>query len=188
MTSESSAGALDGRDDRSLDRAIVGLAVPALGALVAEPLFLLADTAMVGHLGTSALAGLSLAAAVLQTAVGLMVFLAYATTPTVARLRGSGDLRGAVSAGIDGLWLAAALGVALAAVGWWVTPRCPARSARTPPWRTRHPPTCGSRWRDCPPCCWCTPPPGCCAACTTPAPPSSSRRRVSRSTPRSTVP
>ena len=126
MTSESSAGALDGRDDRSLDRAIVGLAVPALGALVAEPLFLLADTAMVGHLGTSALAGLSLAAAVLQTAVGLMVFLAYATTPTVARLRGSGDLRGAVSAGIDGLWLAAALGVGLAAVGWWVTPVLPA--------------------------------------------------------------
>ncbi|WP_397428655.1 MATE family efflux transporter [Pseudofrankia sp. BMG5.37] len=122
VTSEGSVGSLEGRGDRSLDRAIVALAAPALGALIAEPLFLLADTAMVGHLGASALGGLSLAASVLQTAVGLMVFLAYATTPTVARLRGAGDLRGAVSAGIDGLWLATALGVALAAVGWWVTP------------------------------------------------------------------
>ncbi|OHV36128.1 MULTISPECIES: MATE family efflux transporter [Pseudofrankia] len=116
---------LEGRGDRSLDRAILVLAAPALGALVAEPLFLLADTAMVGHLGASALGGLSLAASVLQTAVGLMIFLAYATTPTVARLRGAGDLRGAVSAGIDGLWLAAALGVALAALGWWLTPALP---------------------------------------------------------------
>ncbi|MBL7500613.1 MATE family efflux transporter [Frankia sp. CNm7] len=110
------------RPDRRLDREIVGLAVPALGALVAEPLFLLADTAMVGHLGTTALAGLSLASSVLQTAIGLMVFLAYATTPAVARLRGAGDERGAVTAGVDGLWLAAALGVALALAGWWTTP------------------------------------------------------------------
>jgi putative MATE family efflux protein len=105
-----------------LDRAIVRLAVPALGALVAEPLFLLADTAMVGHLGTAPLAGLSLASSILQTAVGLMIFLAYATTPTVARLRGSGDARAAVSAGLDGLWLAAGLGAVLALLGWWVTP------------------------------------------------------------------
>ncbi|ADP82999.1 MATE family efflux transporter [Pseudofrankia inefficax] len=108
--------------DARLDRAIMRLALPALGALVAEPLFLLADTAMVGHLGTAPLAGLSLASSVLGTAVGLMVFLAYATTPTVARLRGAGDERAAVAAGLDGLWLAAGLGAGLALLGWWVTP------------------------------------------------------------------
>ena len=69
----------------TIDRDILRLAVPALGALVAEPLFLLTDTALVGHLGESPLAGLGVASAVLQTVVGLLIFLAYATTPAVAR-------------------------------------------------------------------------------------------------------
>ncbi len=107
---------------RAVDRDILRLAVPALGALVAEPLFLLADTAMVGHLGATPLAGLGLASAVLQTIIGLMVFLAYATTPAVARRLGAGDERGAVASGIDGLWLALGLGVALALAGWLATP------------------------------------------------------------------
>ena len=107
---------------RAVDRDILRLAVPALGALVAEPLFLLTDTAMVGHLGATPLAGLGLASAVLQTIIGLMVFLAYATTPMVARRLGAGDERGAVSSGIDGLWLALGLGVVLALAGWWATP------------------------------------------------------------------
>jgi putative MATE family efflux protein len=107
---------------RGVDRDILRLAVPALGALVAEPLFLLADTAMVGHLGATPLAGLGLASAVLQTIIGLMVFLAYSTTPAVARRLGAGDERGAVSSGVDGLWLAFGLGVVLALAGWWATP------------------------------------------------------------------
>ncbi|WP_308798358.1 MATE family efflux transporter [Agromyces silvae] len=96
--------------------------MPALGALIAEPLFLLTDTAMVGHLGAEPLAGLGLASAVLHTIIGLMVFLAYATTPAVARRLGAGDERGAVEAGIDGLWLALGLGAVLALAGWWGTP------------------------------------------------------------------
>lgn len=107
---------------RKVDRDILRLAVPALGALLAEPLFLLADSAMIGHLGVTPLAGLGLAGAVLQTIIGLMVFLAYATTPAVARRLGAGDEPGAVSVGIDGLWLALGLGVVLAAVGALVTP------------------------------------------------------------------
>ena len=105
-----------------IDRDILRLAVPALGALMAEPLFLLADSAMVGHLGTTPLAGLGLASAVLQTIIGLMVFLAYSTTPAVARWLGAGDTRKAVSVGIDGLWLAIGLGIVLAAGGLLAVP------------------------------------------------------------------
>jgi putative MATE family efflux protein len=97
--------------DRTHDREIVRLAVPAFLALVAEPLFLLADSAIVGHLGTTQLAGLGIAGVVLQTIVGVCVFLAYGTTASVARRVGAGDLRGAVTQGVDGLWLAAVIGV-----------------------------------------------------------------------------
>ena len=102
---------------RTLDRDIARLAIPALGALVAEPLFLLTDTALVGHLGVAPLAGLGLASAVLQTVVGLLVFLAYATTPTVARRLGAGDKSGAIRAGIDGMWFALGIGIVLIVAG-----------------------------------------------------------------------
>ena len=105
-----------------LDRDIRRLAVPALGALVAEPIFLLTDTALVGHLGSAQLGGLSVASAVLQTAVGLLIFLAYSTTPAVARWLGVGNRARAVAAGVDGVWLAIALGVVLVAVGIPTTP------------------------------------------------------------------
>ncbi|PTT22248.1 MATE family efflux transporter [Microbacterium sp. HMWF026] len=101
----------------TLNRSILRLAVPALGALIAEPLFLIVDAAMVGHLGVAPLAGLGVAGAVLQTIVGLMVFLAYSTTPAVARRFGAGEPGRAVSVGIDGMWLALALGAVLAAAG-----------------------------------------------------------------------
>ncbi|MBX3195802.1 MAG: MATE family efflux transporter [Microbacteriaceae bacterium] len=105
------------RRHAALDRRIAGLAIPALGALVAEPLFLATDTALVGHLGAAPLAGLGIASTVLQTAIGLLIFLAYATTPTVARRLGAGDEAGAVRAGIDGLWLALGVGAVLAVAG-----------------------------------------------------------------------
>ncbi|HET9657121.1 MAG TPA: MATE family efflux transporter [Kineosporiaceae bacterium] len=100
------------------DREILALAVPALGALVAEPLFLLADSAIVGRLGTVPLAGLGIAAAVLATAVNVFVFLAYGTTAAVARRIGSGDRAAAVGQGIDGMWLAVLLGAATSLAGW----------------------------------------------------------------------
>jgi putative MATE family efflux protein len=112
----------EGAPRRAVARDILRLAGPALVALVAEPLFLLADTAMVGHLGAIPLAGLGIASAVLQTIIGLMVFLAYATTPSVARRLGAGDERAAVASGVDGLWLALGLGFVLAVAGWWATP------------------------------------------------------------------
>ena len=105
-----------------LTRQILALAVPALGALIAEPLFLLADTAIIGHLGVNQLAGAGLGTTVLGTVVGLMIFLAYATTPAVARQFGAGNLPKALAAGRDGVWLALALGVVLAVIGWFASP------------------------------------------------------------------
>ncbi|MFF7473296.1 MATE family efflux transporter [Streptomyces sp. NPDC008092] len=101
---------------RGHDREIIALAVPAFGALVAEPLFVMADSAIVGHLGTAQLAGLGIASALLTTAVSVFVFLAYATTSAVARRVGAGDLQAAVRQGMDGIWLALLLGAAVIAV------------------------------------------------------------------------
>ncbi|MFL6026546.1 MAG: MATE family efflux transporter [Friedmanniella sp.] len=98
---------------RGLDREIFGLALPTLATLVSEPLLLLADSAIVGHLGTEALAGLGIAANVLGVLTGLCIFLAYGTTGTVARRLGAGDQGGALASGFDGLVLAVGLGVLL---------------------------------------------------------------------------
>ncbi|MDR6686555.1 putative MATE family efflux protein [Arthrobacter sp. 1088] len=103
---------------RSNAREILRLAVPAFGALIAEPLFLLADSAIVGHLGVDQLAGVGLASTLMHTAVGLMVFLAYSTTPAVARAIGDGKLGKALAAGRDGVWLALILGAVLAVAGF----------------------------------------------------------------------
>ncbi|MEU8861094.1 MATE family efflux transporter [Streptomyces umbrinus] len=108
---------------RRHDREIVALAVPAFGALIAEPLFLMVDTAIVGHLGTAQLAGLGIASALLVTAVSIFVFLAYATTAAVARRVGAGNLQAAIRQGMDGIWLALLLGAAVIAV---VLPTAPA--------------------------------------------------------------
>ncbi|NUQ96824.1 MAG: MATE family efflux transporter [Streptomyces sp.] len=108
---------------RQHDREIVALAVPAFGALVAEPLFVMADSAIVGHLGTAQLAGLGVASALLTTAVSIFVFLAYATTAAVARRVGAGDLQAAIRQGMDGIWLALLLGAAVIAA---VLPTAPA--------------------------------------------------------------
>ncbi|MCX3287388.1 MATE family efflux transporter [Streptomyces sp. NEAU-H22] len=101
---------------RQHDREIVALALPAFGALVAEPLFLMTDTAIVGHLGTAQLAGLGIASALLMTAVSVFVFLAYATTAAVARRVGAGDLQAAIRQGMDGIWLALLLGAVVVAI------------------------------------------------------------------------
>ena len=101
----------------STDREILRLAVPAFLALVAEPLFLLSDAVIIGHLGTTELAGLGIAGAVLQTLVGLCVFLAYGTTASVARHLGAGNRRAALTQGIDGCWLAVLIGTAVTVVG-----------------------------------------------------------------------
>jgi putative MATE family efflux protein len=107
---------------RSHDAEILRLALPAFGALVAEPLFLLADSAIVARLGTVPLGGLGVASQALTTLVGLSIFLAYGTTAAVARQLGAGHPEAAIRQGIDGLWLAVAIGLAVLAIGWPLAP------------------------------------------------------------------
>lgn len=96
------------------DRDIARLAVPALGTLVAEPLYVLADTAIVGRIGTDELAGLALATTVLLSVHALTIFLTYGTTATVARLIGAGRETDAAYQSGQGLWLAMLLGTGFA--------------------------------------------------------------------------
>jgi len=98
------------------DRRIVALAIPALGTLAVEPLYVLVDTAIVGHLGTTPLAGLALASSVLLLVTAGCNFLAYATTQRFAHHRGGGRPAEAARVGVQALWLSAVIGVPLAAV------------------------------------------------------------------------
>ncbi|EME19673.1 MATE family efflux transporter [Rhodococcus triatomae] len=102
--------------DRPSARRILGLALPALGVLAAEPLYLLFDIAVVGHLTALALAGLAVGGLILAQVSTQLTFLSYGTTARAARLHGAGDERGAVAEGVQATWLAAGIGVAIVAV------------------------------------------------------------------------
>src|SRR6266568_3634264 len=104
------------------DRDILRLAIPAFGALVAEPLLLLADSAIVGRIGTVALGGLGVASQALTTLVSISIFLAYGTTAAVGRQLGAGRREAAIRQGVDGIWLAAAIGIGVLALGWPLAP------------------------------------------------------------------
>lgn len=114
MNQPASPGQANSR--RRLDREIFRLAIPAFGALVAEPVYVLVDTAVVGHLGTPQLGGLALAGQLLLSVHALFIFLAYGTTAAVARLIGAGRHADAARWGIQALLMALAVGVAAAAV------------------------------------------------------------------------
>jgi putative MATE family efflux protein len=95
------------------DREILRLAVLALGALAAEPLYILTDTAIVGHLGTSQLAALGIAGVVLSGMFAVFNFLAYGTTAQVARAAGAGARETADRLGAQAFWLSLGLGAAV---------------------------------------------------------------------------
>jgi putative MATE family efflux protein len=98
------------------DREILRLALPALGALAAEPLYVLADTAIVGHLGRPQIAALGLAGTVLSGAFTIFNFLTYGTTAVVARASGAGQEDRAARLATQALWVSVAIGAALLAV------------------------------------------------------------------------
>jgi putative MATE family efflux protein len=93
------------------------LAIPAFGALIAEPLYVLTDTAVVGHLGTPQLAGLAVASSVLLTLYAVFIFLAYGTTAAVSRLLGAGDEREAAHQAVQSMWLALLIGLGVIVIG-----------------------------------------------------------------------
>lgn len=95
------------------DREIFRVAVPALGALASQPLYVLVDTAIIGHLGTPQLAALAMAAAVLVTAFTVFNFLTYGTTAQVARLHGAGRREEAARLGVQAFWLGLGIGMLL---------------------------------------------------------------------------
>ncbi|MGH3064883.1 MAG: MATE family efflux transporter [Gaiellaceae bacterium] len=95
------------------DREIVRLALPALGALAAEPLYLLVDTAIVGHLGRSQLAALGIAFTILGGLFAVFNFLQYGTTAQVARAGGAGESEVARRLGAQAVWLSLGFGIAV---------------------------------------------------------------------------
>ena len=95
------------------DREIVRLALPALGALAAEPLYVLADTAIVGHLGRPQIAALGLAGTVLAGSFTIFNFFTYGTTAVVARASGAGRQDEAARLAAQALWASLGIGVAL---------------------------------------------------------------------------
>ncbi|MGV8870956.1 MAG: MATE family efflux transporter [Rhodococcus sp. (in: high G+C Gram-positive bacteria)] len=97
-------------------RRILGLSLPSLGVLAAEPLYLLFDAAVVGRLGALALAGLAIGGLVLAQVSTQLTFLSYGTTARAARMHGAGRERDAVGEGVQATWLAVAIGIAIVAV------------------------------------------------------------------------
>lgn len=95
----------------SVDRRILRLAVPAFGALAAEPLYRLVDTAIVGRIGTEELGGVAVAVSILSLVIGGSNFLAYGTTQRVANRLGAADRSGAANVGVQAVWLAAMIGL-----------------------------------------------------------------------------
>jgi putative MATE family efflux protein len=97
-------------------RTVLRLALPALGALAAEPLYVLGDTAIVGHVNTQALAGLALGGLLLAETLGFVTVLEYGATAKVSRLVGAGQRREALDVGVQASWFALVLGLLAVAV------------------------------------------------------------------------
>ncbi|NIJ12847.1 putative MATE family efflux protein [Saccharomonospora amisosensis] len=98
-------------------RRVLRLAIPALGVLAAEPLYVLVDTAVVGHLGALPLAGLALGGTLLSLVSTQLTFLSYGTTARTARLHGAGRRADAIGEGVQATWLAFAVGLIVLVAG-----------------------------------------------------------------------
>ncbi len=109
-------GPAGGSDDAGAAQ-VLRLAAPALLVLGAEPLYLLVDTAVVGHLGAIPLAGLAIGGVLLTQVSSQLNFLSYGTTARAARLHGAGRRTDAVVEGVQSTWLALAVGALILGVG-----------------------------------------------------------------------
>jgi putative MATE family efflux protein len=96
---------------------MLSLAASAFLVLAAEPLYLLVDTAVVGHLGPRALAGLGVGAALMGLLTIVGTFVEYGTTARAARWYGAGRLDAAVGEGVQATWLAIGIGAVVVVAG-----------------------------------------------------------------------
>lgn len=102
---------------KEVDRSILTLAIPALGALAADPLYSLVDTAFVGNLGRLELGAVAVGTAAFTASFWLFSFLAYGVTPRVARALGAGHTKDAATIGVQATILAVALGAVVSTIG-----------------------------------------------------------------------
>ena len=117
-TSHSSTHSQANRGPEVSARTILGLALPALGVLAANPLYLLLDTAVVGRLGTAQLAALAAGTTIQSTVTTQLTFLSYGTTARSSRLFGAGKRDAAVAEGVQATWVAVLVGLCLATIIW----------------------------------------------------------------------
>ncbi|GEE02511.1 MATE family efflux transporter [Gordonia spumicola] len=98
------------------------LAASALVVLVAPPLYLMLDLAVVGRLGAHELAALAVATLVLAVVSTQLTFLSYGTTARSARAFGAGDRDRAVDEGVQATWIALGVGAVIVAATWFAAP------------------------------------------------------------------
>ncbi|HEY3737164.1 MAG TPA: MATE family efflux transporter [Jatrophihabitans sp.] len=89
----------------------------AFFVLAAEPLYLLVDTAVVGHLGARQLAALGVGGVLISVLVTMGSFVEYGTTSRAARWFGAGDTPAALREGVQASWLSLYIGVATVVLG-----------------------------------------------------------------------
>ena len=119
---------------------VLSLSAAALVVLVAEPLYLLVDTAVVGRLGALPLGSLAVGAVVLAQVSSLGTFLAYGTTARAARAFGAGRRDRAIAEGVAATWLACWRASPSSSWGsWWRgrSRRCSPVAGRSPTGRSR---------------------------------------------------
>lgn len=101
----------------SVTRRLLVLSASAFVVLAAEPLYLLVDTAVVGHLGSRPLAGLGIGAALMGLLTVVGTFVEYGTTSRAARWYGAGRQDAAIGEGVQASWLAGGIGLLVVAAG-----------------------------------------------------------------------
>ena len=99
-------------------RRVLALALPALGVLAANPLYLLFDTAVIGRLGAGELAALAAGATVQSTVTTQLTFLSYGTTARSSRFFGAGKTERAIAEGVQATWVGLGVGIVLASLVW----------------------------------------------------------------------
>jgi putative MATE family efflux protein len=111
-----STGAVASPEFDPTNNRILRLSLSALVVLIAEPLYLMLDLAVVGRLGGTDLAALGVGVLVLGVVSTQLTFLSYGTTARAAQKFGSGDRAGAVFEGMQATWIALGVGGAIVAV------------------------------------------------------------------------